>query len=262
MKGQGQWVLITGASSGIGYEFSKIFAKNNYNLILVARRVILLNSIKEELTNKYGIEVITIEKDLYQSSSCTEIMNEINILGIKVDILINNAGVGNCGLFHEISMEDHRRVIEVNMRALTELTHLISNEMIKNHGGRILNVVSTGAYQPGPFIAVYYASKAYVLSLTEALRVELKPFNIKVSALCPGTTSTEFHVNAGKGELNNSMSAEKVANMGYRGLIKGKKLIIPGVVNKVAIGMSRILPSTILGNIVGGIQQKSISLKK
>ncbi|MEG0307016.1 MAG: SDR family oxidoreductase [Clostridium sp.] len=256
-----KWVLITGASSGIGYEFSKIFAQNNYNLILVARRVNLLNAIKGELTKSYKIKINLIEKDLFQINSCKEIMNEVKRLNVKVETLINNAGIGNCGLFHEISIEDHRRVIDLNIKALTELSHLVSNEMIKNGGGKILNVVSTGAYQPGPFIAVYYASKSYVLSFTEALRVELKPFNIIVSALCPGNTMTEFHVNAGKGELNNSMSAKKVAVIGYKGIIRGKKIIIPGIKNKIAIGMSIILPRSILGNIVCKIQQKAISFK-
>ena len=262
MKIERKWVLITGASSGIGYEFSKIFAKNNYNLILVARSIKALDRIKEELSKTYGIDVIIIQKDLSKSHSGEEIFNELMNLNIKVDILINNAGIGDCGLFHEISMKNHSLVMKTNMISLTELTHLISKDMIKRDDGKILNIASTGAYQPGPYTAVYYASKAYVLSLTEALSIELKPYNIQVSGLCPGNTKTNFHSRAGKGELQGAMSPKLVAEIGYKQLIKGKRIIIPGVKNKIAIGISKILPRKLLGIIVGYIQKSAISLKK
>jgi len=251
-------VLITGASSGIGYEFSKIFAKNHYNLVLVARRVEVLNRIKDELSKIYGVEVIIIQKDLSKSHSGNAVFNEIMNLNIKIDILVNNAGVGYCGLFHEINMENHSLVIRTNMVALTELTYLISNHMIENGQGRILNVASTGAYQPGPYTAVYYASKAYVLSLTEALSIELKKYNIQVSGLCPGTTKTDFHNRAGKGELRGAMSSKLVAEIGYKEFMKGRGIIIPGIKNKIAIGISKIFPRRLLGKIVGYIQNSAI----
>ncbi len=225
--------LITGASSGIGYELSKIFAQNGYNLILVARRIEVLRRIKEELSKIYGIEVIIIEKDLSKSYSGNEVFNE-----------------------------NHDLVIQTNIVALTELTYLISNQMIKNEGGKILNVASTGAYQPGPYTAVYYASKAYVLSLTEALSIELKKYNIQVSGLCPGTTKTDFHQRAGKREVRGAMSPKLVAEIGYKEFMKGKSIIIPGIKNKIAIGISRVLPRKVLGKTVGCIQNSVILLNK
>lgn len=262
MKDKRKWVLITGASSGIGLEFSKIFAKNNYNLILIARNIEALNKIKDELLDKYDTNSIVIPKDLSESSSVEEIFNELINLNIKVKILINNAGIGDCGLFHKINIENHRTVMKTNMIALTELTYLIVNDMIKQGEGKILNVVSTGAYQPGPYTAVYYASKAYVLSLTEALSIELKPYNIQVSGLCPGTTKTNFHNRAGKGELKGAMDPELVAKIGYKKLMKGKHIIIPGVKNKIAIGMSKVFPRKLLGRVVENIQKSAISMKK
>jgi uncharacterized protein len=262
MKTKRETVLITGATSGIGYEFSKIFAQNDYNLVLVARRIEVLNSIKEELTKIYGIEIVIIEKDLSKSYSSNEIFNEIINLDIRIDVLINNAGVGYCGLFHEIDMKNHSLVIQTNMVALTELTYLISNQMIEKGKGKILNVASTGAYQPGPYTAVYYASKAYVLSLTEALSIELKKYNIQVSGLCPGTTKTDFHLRAGKRELRGAMSPKLVAEIGYKEFMKGRSIIIPGIKNKLAIGVSRVFPRKLLGKIVGHIQNSSILLNK
>jgi short-subunit dehydrogenase len=262
MKIKREWVLITGASSGIGYEFSKIFAKNNYNLILVARRIEVLNKIKEDLYKVYGVEVIIIQKDLSKPHSGKEIFNDIISLNIKVDILINNAGVGACGFFHKIDMETHGLVMKTNMISLTELTYLISNQMIERCRGKIFNIASTGAYQPGPYTAVYYASKAYVLSLTEALSIELKAYNIQVSGLCPGTTNTNFHNRAGKGVLKGTMSPKLVAEIGYKQFMKGRGIIIPGVKNKIAIGVSKIFPRKLLGIAVGYIQRSAILLKK
>ncbi|MFR1708567.1 MAG: SDR family NAD(P)-dependent oxidoreductase [Clostridium sp.] len=262
MKDKRKWVLITGASSGIGLELSKIFAKNNYNLILIARNIEALSKIKDELLEKYGTYSIVISKDLSESNSVEEIFSELIKLNIKVHILINNAGIGDCGLFHKINIENHNSVIKTNMIALTELTHFSVNDMIEQGEGKILNVVSTGAYQPGPYTAVYYASKAYVLSLTEALSIELKHYNIQVSGLCPGTTKTNFHNRAGKGEIKGAMEPELVAEIGYKQFMKGKNIIIPGVKNKIAIGMSKVFPRKLLGKIVEYIQKSAISIKK
>lgn len=258
MESKCKTVLITGASSGIGYEFCKVFAENNYNLILVARRINRLNEVKKQLLEKYEIKINVIEVDLSNYNSSNEIYNGVKSLGVHVDVLINNAGIGNCGFFNEIPIENHRKVMEVNMKALTELTYFFSSEMKERGDGKILNVASTGSYQPGPLIAVYYASKAYVLSLTEALANELKNYNIQVSVLCPGTTSTEFHSKSGKRTLKNAMSPEKVAVVGYRGLMKGKMLIVPGFKNKLAIFMSKILPGYLSSKVVRIIQNKLI----
>ncbi|NOH15144.1 SDR family NAD(P)-dependent oxidoreductase [Clostridium cochlearium] len=254
-------VLITGASSGIGYELAHVFAQNNYNLILVARRIDKLKEMKKYFNDNYQISVEVIENDLSKPRAAEDVFYKIKDLGFDIDVLVNNAGVGHCGLFHEIELEKHRETIQLNITALTELTRLVTTDMVTRRKGSILNIASTGAYQPGPLIAVYYATKAYVLSFSEALYNELKPYNIKVTALCPGTTNTEFAKNSGKGELKNAMSSRTVAEIGYRALMNGKRVEVPGILNKVLVSMSKITPRRILASIVRSIQRKAIEIK-
>lgn len=260
-KNKRETVLITGASSGIGYELANVFAENNYNLILVARRIDKLNEMKKYFNDNYKISVEIIEKDLSKSRAAEDVFYKIKDLGLNIDILVNNAGAGDCGLFYEIELEKHRNTMQLNIIALTELTRLVTVDMIKRKSGGILNIASTGAYQPGPLIAVYYATKAYVLSFSEALYNELKPYNIKVTALCPGTTNTEFAKSSGKGELKNAMSARTVAEIGYRALIKGKRVEVPGILNKVLVFVSKITPRRILASIVRYIQRRAMKIK-
>ncbi|SJZ70433.1 SDR family NAD(P)-dependent oxidoreductase [Clostridium tetani] len=261
MKNKRKTVLITGASSGIGYELAYVFAKSNYNLILVARRLYKLKEIKKYLENYYKISVVIMENDLSKPRAAEDVFYKIKDLGFDIDVLVNNAGVGQCGFFHEIDLEKHKDVIQLNIVALTELTRLVTVDMVKRKSGGILNIASTGAYQPGPLIAVYYATKAYVLSFSEALYNELKPYNIKVTTLCPGTTSTEFAKNSGKGELKNAMSARTVAEIGYRALMKGKRVEVPGLLNKVLVFISKITPRKLLASIVRCIQRKAMKIK-
>lgn len=258
MKNNGMNVLITGASSGIGYELAKIFAAEGYNLILVARRKERLKLLQEDLQMKYRCKVIVINMDLSAEYSAEKLYDHIIELNIEIDILINNAGIGYCGLFNSIKIDKHKETINLNIVFLTNLTYLISCQMIKKKKGIILNVASTGAYEPGPLINVYYATKAYVLSFSEALYNELKPYNILVSTFCPGTTSTEFNTKSGKGELSNAMSAEKVARIGYNGLMHGKRVIIPGTMNKFLVLMCKILPRKVLASTVKKIQRHAI----
>lgn len=262
MKNNKKNVFITGASSGIGYEFAKVFAENGYNLILTARRGDILKELQQELQKKYNCQVLVIEMDLSSEESVQKLYGYIDERKIDINVLINNAGIGYCGPFNSINLEKHRKTINLNVMTLTSLTYLISSQMIKRKDGIILNVASTGSYEPGPLINVYYATKAYVLSFSEALYNELRPYNILVSTLCPGTTSTEFSVNSGKGELKNSMSAEKVARIGYKGLIRRKRVIIPGTMNKILVIMCKILPRRILANIVRKIQSHAIDMIK
>lgn len=261
IKNKTQTVLITGASSGIGYELAHVFAENNYNLILVARRIDKLKEMKKYFNENYNIEVEIIEKDLMEPKSAEEVFYKIKNLGLNIDVLVNNAGAGDCGLFHKIDLKKHRDAIQLNIVTLTELTRLVSEDMVKRKSGSILNIASTGAYQPGPLISVYYATKAYVLSFSEAIYNELKPYNIKVTALCPGTTNTEFAKNSGKGELKNVMSARVVAEIGYRALMKGKSVEVPGLLNKILVFVSKITPRKLLASIVRKIQKKAIEMK-
>ncbi|AEB76635.1 SDR family NAD(P)-dependent oxidoreductase [Clostridium botulinum] len=255
IKDNKKTVLITGASSGIGYELSKVFAKHGYNLILVARSIEKLDKLRNEIIQKYGVGVSVIQKDLSINSSAEEVFNEVNNENIQVDILVNNAGAGVCGEFHEIDYRKDIEIIQLNITSLTILTKLFSKKMIKNGYGKILNVASTGAYQPGPYIAVYYATKAYVLSLSEALTNELGEYGITVSTLCPGSTRTNFSKSAGKAEIKVAMDAKEVAISAYNGLMKSKRVIIPGINNKLAIFLSKLVPGNLSAYFVKKIQK-------
>ncbi len=256
-------VLITGASSGIGYELAKVFAKNHYNLVLVARRQEKLEKLKEEIIEcqpmkACSIDITLIEKDLSLKEAPRELFDTLYKKDIVIDILVNNAGIGVCGLFHEIDSTKDDEMIDINIWAVTSLTKLFALEMVKRKSGKILNVASTGSYQPGPLIAVYYATKAYVLSFSEALREELEPYGVCVTVLCPGATKTEFANLAGKGDPKLSMTAESVACLAYRGLMKGTRVIVPGFRNKIALFLTRSIPRNIAAKMVRKWQEKAM----
>ncbi|RMD48461.1 MAG: SDR family oxidoreductase [Ignavibacteria bacterium] len=245
MKGKG-YVLITGASKGIGKELANIFARHLYSLILVARSEELLQQMKQEFESKFSIDVKIFVYDLSDSEQAIGLFDEIKKQNLKVDILINNAGFGMYGEFLEIDEKSEQQMIHLNIETLTLLSKLFGREMAKNGGGKILNVASTAAFQPGPGMAVYYATKAYVLSFSEAISYELRPLGIQVSTLCPGPTDTEFHDRAGTRKsvimqkLN--MDAETCASIAYRQFMKGKRLIIPGLMNKIGVFSTRFMP--------------------
>ena len=240
-------VLITGATSGIGYELAKIFAENKYNLIISARNKKTLESIKVDFEKKYGIKVSIFDEDSSQKNSAVELFNKVQGENINVDILINNAGAGYVEEFLKEDSDRDESIMELNMNSLTVLTKLFAREMVKRKSGKILNVASTGSYHPGPYTAVYYATKAYVLSFTEALAVELKPYNIKVSALCPGATKTNFSKSAGKEDNPTAMKPSYVAKKAYKGLMKNKTTIIPGLQYKAFVMLPRKLVTPIIG---------------
>lgn len=242
-------VLITGASSGIGYELARVFAANHHNLVLVARSQDGLQKLADELIMQYKIRADVIVQDLSLQGAAQSIFAAVSSRQLKIDILVNNAGAGIVGMFHETDEARDLEMVQLNIVALTQLTKLFSRDMIKNGGGKILNVASTGSFSPGPFIAVYYATKAYVLSLSEALYRELKPYGILVSTLCPGATKTDFANRAGKKDAPGAMRADKVASSAYRGLSKNKRLIIPGIMNKVLVRLPR--------QVVSGLNFKS-----
>lgn len=250
-------VLITGASSGIGLELAKLFSKDRYNLILVARREDKLKKLAESLIKKYNIHVHIIKEDLSKIEAAKNLFSKVQQLNINVTILVNNAGTGYCGLFHEIAMNKDEEMINLNIASITYLTKLFSREMIKLKKGKILNVASTGSYEPGPYIAVYYASKAYVLSFSQALQNELKPYGIKVCTLCPGATKTGFSKNAGKRDIKTAMSAEKTAKIAYKKFMENKYVIIPGFFNKIAVLLCKLSPSRLCANVVRKIQENA-----
>ena len=234
-----EYALVTGASSGIGQELAKELSHHGFSLIVVARRQDKLEQLKKLLEAKYNVSVQVVVEDLSDPESPGRIMNKLKALEGRVKILVNNAGSGYVGEFLTEDLERERKQLELNVFSLTQLTKLFAAEMKRQGGGYILNVASTGAYHPGPYIATYYAAKAYVLSFSEALAVELAPYNITVSTLCPGATRTEFSKNAGRKDNAMAMSATKVAQIAYRGLMKKKSLIIPGISNRLWVGMPR-----------------------
>lgn len=246
--------LITGASSGIGLEFARVFAENGYALVLVARDSQKLDALAAALESAHGTDTLTVQKDLSKPGAAAGLFEQLG--DMRVDILINNAGAGTAGPFLETSLDAEIAVVDLNITALTTLTKLAAIRMAGQGGGKILNVASTGAYLPGPFIAVYYATKAYVLSLTQAVRHELAGSGVTVSALCPGPTATDFSRRAGRRALKGAMSARAVAQRGYRGLQKGRRVIIPGVWNKLAVFISKLLPGSLCAYLLVKIQRK------
>ena len=238
-------VLITGASGGIGYELAKLFARDHHNLVLVARSADKLAQVATEL-QAHGITVKTIALDLAAPPAPKFLFDQVQREGVIIDVLINNAGFGIFGEFKQIPEEEILGQIDLNIRALTELTRLFLPAMVKRRSGRIMNVASTAAFQPGPLIAVYYATKAYVLSFSEAIANELRHSGVTVTCFCPGATHTDFAKRAG---IENSrvfklgaMSAEKVALDGYRAVMEGRTLAVSGVHNWVVAQANRLAP--------------------
>ena len=250
-------VLITGASSGIGREFSRLFAEKGYRLVITARREKNLTELKE-MYPENNIEVIPC--DLGSETGAEYLYNEIKKRNIKVDILINNAGFGLFGEFYETDIEKEKKMIDLNVKALVELSKYFLQEMLERNSGKILNVASIAAFQPGPYMSVYYASKAFVLSFSEALRNEVRNTGVCISVLCPGPVETEFEKSS---ELSRSklfsklkpVTAEKVAYAGFRGLMKNRAVIIPGFFNRAAITAGTFVPTGIKVNIARKIQE-------
>ncbi len=224
--------LITGASSGIGRELAFIHAEEKGDVVIVARRKAELESLKTELENKYGIQVKIIVKDLTKPEAPQEIYNEIKQSEIKVEYLINNAGFGGVGKFHERSWIQDEAMINLNIMALTSLTRIFLPDFVQRNSGRILNVSSTASLMPGPLQAVYFATKAYVTSFSNAIAEELHDTNVTITALLPGATATEFGQVSGMDKtslFDNTYSAKMVAEDGYKSMMKGKLNKIAGV---------------------------------
>ena len=248
-----RYTLITGASTGIGYELSKLFAKDKHNLILVSRNKIKLQSVKNELL-KYNIDIKILGLDLASSEDIKSLFSYIEINKLNVTILVNNAGIGTFGDFNDIEWEKEEALIDINIKALTQLTKYFLPKIVECKNGGILNVASTAAFCSGPRMAAYYASKAYVLNLTEAIYEEYKDNGIKISCLCPGPVKTSFQGKAGikKSEAAKKylMDAEEVAKVCYKDFNKGKLIIIPGMKNRLLVMGNKILPRSISRKII------------
>ena len=251
--------LITGASSGIGAELARIFASNGYNTVLVARRDDRLKLLADEIAAAGHPRPDIITSDLCAAGACDQIAAELKALGAEVDTVVNNAGYGLFGEALELDREQQLAMVDLNVRVLTDLTLRFADSLVRHRGG-ILNVASIASFLPGPRMAVYYATKAYVLSFTEAMRGELGPKGVRVTALCPGTVPTEFQGVAGfKPGLDSAvlnLSAAAVARAGYRGLMSNKRLVLPGVGVRMIPFMLRFAPRSLVLASVAKVQQK------
>lgn len=252
--------LITGASSGIGLALARIFASHSFDLILVARREEKLLALKKEIEEKYPVSVEIIVQNLAEKNAAKFMYEKIKAENKTVSILVNNAGFGNYGYFSETNGEEESNMVQVNITALTELTKLFLPDMLAKKSGKILNVASTAAFQPGPLMAVYFATKAYVLSFSEALSRELQGTGVSVTCLCPGPTKTEFQ-DVAKFEKDHSFNNEKfptahdVAELGYHALMKKRTIAIHGWKNFFLIQLLRITPRRLVTKIVMKLQK-------
>jgi short-subunit dehydrogenase len=251
--------LVTGASSGIGLDLSRVLAKNGYDLVLVARTASKLQDAANEL-QKSGVSAGVIASDLSRPSAAAEIVAELTLRNIEIEVLVNNAGYGLTGPFVENDLQREVDMIQVNVVALTQLTKLLLRPMVARKRGRILNVASTAAFQPGPLMAVYYATKAYVLSFSEAIAEELRDSGVTVTALCPGPTQTGFAEIANMTQtrlftMMRPMSSAAVARAGYRGMMSGKRIVIPGAKNKMLVQSLRVSPRRTVTALVRKFQE-------
>ena len=245
--------LITGASAGLGVEFARQLSKRGHRLVLAARRKDRLDELARALGNARAVAI-----DLSKANAAAELLADVEAAGEQVDLLINNAGFGLIGRFAELDAMRERQMIDLNVGVLMDLCRAVTPQMIKRKGGGIINVASTAAFQPGPNMAVYFATKAFVLSFTEALHEELKPHGVKVSCLCPGPTRTEFGEVAGFGGNGlfdrTAMNAPEVVAAGIAGLEKNRAVVVPGLVNKIGSTSTRFAPRSVVRKIAGAIK--------
>lgn len=253
--------LITGASSGIGRELAKIFAQKKANLILVARQTEKLEELAEEIRSDHPVSIEVITADLSQEGDVHYVFLTCQEKGLKVDYLINNAGIGSGGPFSEGSWDTYAKMLDLNIKGLTHLCHLFLPGMMERKFGRIMNVASTAGFLPGPNMAVYFASKAYVLHFTEALNMELKKSKVTVTALCPGPTDTAFQDVAEMTEAKlfqskNLYSAQEVAEFGFKAMMNGWRVAIPGWKNMILAKTARIAPRSWVMNVAKKLNTK------
>ena len=256
-----QTVLITGASGGIGYELAKLFARDGYNLVLVARSAEKLAQVADELKGD-GLSVKTVALDLAEAPASKFLFDQMQREGIAIDILINNAGFGAYGEFAQMRHQEILGQINLNITALTELTRYFVQPMISRGKGRIMTVASTAGFQPGPLMAVYYATKAYVISFSEAIANELRGSGVTVTCLCPGATQTGFAARAGNDKTrvfkrSGVMSADKVALDGYHALMKGRTLVISGMQNWITAQSTRFAPRKMVTAVSRWVSEKA-----
>ncbi len=254
--------LITGASNGIGLELAKIHASKGGNLVIVARNKEKLDELKLELERQYKVKVVTLGKDLAAPNAAQEVYEFTNAQGIQIDYLINNAGFGDFGMFVETDWNKEAQMIQLNITALTQFTKLYIRDMVKRKSGKIMNVASTAAFQSGPTMAVYYATKAYVLSFSEAIDNEVSDKGVTVTTLCPGPTESGFQTAAAMEESplvkgRKLPSSYDVAVYGYQAMLQGKTIAIHGFMNWLMANSVRFTPRALVVKITRRLQDKA-----
>ena len=251
--------LVTGASAGIGVDLAQCFARDGYDLILCARSDGALRDVGAKLAQAHGARATAIALDLGEFGAGAKLAGEISKRGLQVDVLVNNAGYGNAGPFHESKRDVELGMVDLNIRALVELTHIYWPGMLKAGSGGVLNVASTAAFQPGPLMATYYASKAFVLSFTEALWEEARGSGVHVSCLCPGPTASKFRERSGTDKKKlaraaTSMSSASVAELGFRAWKANKRVEITGLRNRVLAAAIPFAPRNVVLSAVRTLQ--------
>jgi short-subunit dehydrogenase len=256
--------LVTGASTGIGYELAHILCADGFDVALVARDEQRLATVAAELKQKYGREAKIIVADLSKPDAPRLIFDQLQRENFSVSVLINNAGAGVYGAFADTELDRDLAVLRLNMESVVALTKLFLKPMLARREGKILNVASVAAYQPDPLLGIYGATKAFVLSFSAALSVELKNTGVTVTAISPGTTSTEFHKRAGldrsglmRHGMMKAMSPRSVAEIGFRAMMAGKPIVIPGLMNRILAGLSKCSPMMLSAKVAGRLNAKS-----
>jgi hypothetical protein len=257
--GKGQIALVTGASGGIGLDLAECFARDGYDLILTARSDAALQQAAQQLAKQYGVTAASIPADLGIPGAGRRLADAIDARGLRVDVLVNNAGYGTAGALAGSSAPDQLGMVDLNVRALLELTQIYWPGMLARRRGGVLNVASTAAFQPGPLMATYYASKAFVLSLSEALWKEAEGTGVHVSCLCPGPTASKFRERAGTGatrlsRVGTPMTSMSVAQLGYRAFQTNQRVMITGARNRVLARLAAFMPRRVLLGLVHNLQ--------
>lgn len=254
--------LVTGASTGIGREYAFLCAQEGYDVVLVARSEARLQALAAEVRSTTGRQAYVFARDLSRPTAATELFNDVVCSKIAVEVVINNAGFGLVGKFWELDATEQMEMVQLNMNALTMLSRLFLPEMIASRRGMILNVASTAAFQPGPLMAVYFATKAYVVSLSEALHNEARDFGVSVTCLCPGPTTTEFDKRAKMTssklfKKENMMDALTVAKIGWSAMKAGKPLVVAGRKNAALALLTRFVPMHVAANLARKFQESA-----
>ncbi len=251
--------LITGASAGLGVEFARLFAKDGHDVALVARRRDKLDEVAAELTKAHAITASVFPVDLTDAGAPRALFDQVAAAGLDIEFLVNNAGFGSNGAFVEVDRAREVDMIEVNVKALAHLTRLFLPAMVARKSGRVLNIGSTAGFVPGPFMATYYASKAFVISFTEALAYELRGTGVTATVCCPGATATEFAAVAGNDKSalfkGGVADAASVALHGYRAMLAGKAISIPGIRNKLTVQATRFSPRAVARSVAARLNR-------